>query len=505
MRNDPVVDSNHRPQRHVAAAVATPMPSAVERRRGADAAAIRVPSIGLTRVLLVLNDILALSLATVLSGMVFVHVGEGSWQTAVAWMWPLAVSCLLAFVLTNLYPGAGMGPVEELRRVALVSSGFHLVLLSSFVIVGVTEPAWYLASLVSWFAIAALVLMGRAALRSLVARRTWWGVPVVLLGARGMAPTIVRSLRESPGLDLKVIGFFDDDHEAAVEGIPRLGSHADIGERGEQLRFRRALITEPDLSKAGLGRLLERHAEVLHEVFLVPNLFGIAAFGLAASGLGGSLVVRSRHHLVFRINRWAKRVLDLVLLVPLAIPALPVVALGVLAVVIVSPGNPFYAQRREGYGGRMIDVWKLRTMHAGADEVLEHHLQANPADRVEWERSFKLRHDPRILPVVGHLLRRASLDELPQLWNVAKGEMSLVGPRPFPEYHLQQFGEEFRALRHSVMPGITGLWQVSVRADGDLVAQEQLDSYYIRNWSIWFDLYLLCRTPIAVLFSRGAY
>ncbi len=202
---------------------------------------------------------------------------------------------------------------------------------------------------------------------------------------------------------------------------------------------------------------------------------------------------------------YARRLLDLAIVLPALLPTIPVLFLLAWWVRLVSHSSPFFTQTREGFGGKPINILKLRTMYPDAEQRLERHLAENPEAKAEWERSYKLKRDPRILPGVGYFLRKTSLDELPQLFNVVRGEMSLVGPRPFPAYHLERFSPEFRELRHSVLPGITGFWQVLARSDSDLKLQEELDTYYIRNWSPWLDIYLLFRTVMAVLGSKGAY
>jgi lipopolysaccharide/colanic/teichoic acid biosynthesis glycosyltransferase len=183
----------------------------------------------------------------------------------------------------------------------------------------------------------------------------------------------------------------------------------------------------------------------------------------------------------------------------------PVVLVCAIFVKFSSPGPVFFRQQREGEDGRQIKILKLRTMYVDAERRLSEYLDSNPQQKHHWHRYYKLKRDPRIVPIIGKFLRTSSLDELPQLWNVLAGHMSLVGPRPFPDYHLGSFPKDFRELRRSVAPGITGLWQVSERSNADLTAQQALDTHYIRNWSVWLDIYILAKTVWTVVSPRGAY
>ncbi len=184
------------------------------------------------------------------------------------------------------------------------------------------------------------------------------------------------------------------------------------------------------------------------------------------------------------------------LLLPLAIAIAALVWL-------TSPGPVFFGHRRIGRNGREFLAWKFRTMVPHADEVLRLRLLGDPALRSEWEERRKLRHDPRVT-WLGEILRRASLDELPQLWNVIRGEMSLVGPRPIVALEAEKYGSKY-VLYRKVRPGLTGLWQVSGRNNTTYAQRVEFDEYYVRNWSVWLDLYILGRTAKAILTGEGAY
>lgn len=192
-----------------------------------------------------------------------------------------------------------------------------------------------------------------------------------------------------------------------------------------------------------------------------------------------------------------KRLVDLLLAVPLLLLALPVMLAAAVTIRRVDPGPVLYRQIRIGRHGRPFVLWKLRTMVTDADRRLTEHLAADPQARAEWQATCKLAHDPRILPHIGSPLRRFAIDELPQLWNVVRGDLSLVGPRPLPAYHLKRLPKRVRTLRGRVRPGLTGLWQVA-RRDRSHAEMQRLDLAYVTGWSPWLDLVILLRTAVVL-------
>jgi len=414
---------------------------------------------------------------------------------------------LLALPIANwlmgLYPGYGLAPVERLRRrvIAAVGTFAGLMVWDHLVLDGGWSRSIELASFV--FALVLSPLVELTVVTTLM-RSRWWGTPVIVLGSDNAGSGIVESLRHNRELGLVPIGLLRDRPETwgrTVAGVPVLGAISLAPALAA--RASTVVVAMPSYQRSQLAALVETLP--YSRVILLPDLPGVQSMWVTPRDLGGALGLELRRNLLLKRNYYFKRVLDYAIGVPLFLATAPIVAALALWIKCVSKGPAFYTQEREGRHGRMIRIWKLRTMYTDAEAVLERYLDENPTQREHWKRYFKLRHDPRVLPGIGCLLRKLSLDELPQFWNILKGELSLVGPRPFPAYHMDEFGAEFRELRQSVPPGLTGFWQVSERSDADLKAQEHLDTYYIRNWSLWLDLHILACTLKVVAMPRGAY
>jgi Undecaprenyl-phosphate galactose phosphotransferase WbaP len=453
--------------------------------------------------LLVLCDLAALLLASTAGYMVW--AGLILHQPVAPYLSLLPLLCLFpfAYAFADLYPGFGLGAVEILRRLSYCTSiSFLGLAAASFAVKAdpVFSRMTFLAALV-----AALVIVPvfRLVTLSIVKWSRWWGEPTVIFGTASEARLTIRSLKRAVSLGYDVVGVLSSDGLRVgqrIEGVPILGGLELVPELSQ--RGVSTLLAWDDSSV--MAQLVQTQTCLRHMVFIRDDrLFPVER--VKVRNLGGVLGIEFRNELLRRPNQVIKRLLDIVLSSIGLIIASPVIALCALLIKLVSPGPIFFRQEREGLEVQPFRVWKLRTMYPNADARFADLLEQNPYLRRQWEQNAKLPRDPRLIPVVGALLRRWSLDELPQLWNVLVGEMSLVGPRPFPDYHLAMLSADCKKLRRAVRPGLTGLWQVMVRSNGKIDEQERFDIYYIRNWSLWLDLYIMARTTAAVLMARGAY
>ncbi len=406
----------------------------------------------------------------------------------------------------GLYPAIALHPANEIALVArAVTTAFLLMMAGSFLLRDV-EAYSRAALLVAWPAAILAVMLLRTAARAVFGACSWWGREAVVLGSGPLARRIAAHLGKYPGLGLRVAGLLEgpeDDGQMGAGAHQVIGQLADAPVLAERWNVRYALVAMEGVDRVELARRIERYTGSFHHVYVVPDLPGLSSLGVHAHDLGGMLGVEISHRLLFRTPQAVKRLFDVVSAAFGLVLLAPVFAVAAAAIRLSGPGPVFYGQRRRGRNGRVFRAWKFRTMAANAEEVLAAHLAADPKLRAEWECDHKLRRDPRVT-AVGKLLRKTSLDELPQLWNVLRGEMSLVGPRPIVDDEIAKYGAKY-ALYRKVRPGISGLWQVSGRNNTTYDERVRFDEYYVRNWSPWLDLYILARTVKVVLTGDGAY
>lgn len=411
---------------------------------------------------------------------------------------------LCSLTAAGLYPGVNMNPVEELRRCLYsITLGFFALWSATFLLHDLTQSR--LVYLLAYFLTVALVPVFRAFTRKMFATRTWWGSSVAILGYGVTGKYVHETLLKNPGIGLKPVAILDDDANQHCPSDPRItfGPLESCIEIAHSQRIPYGIVCMPSLSRHDLLNLVDRYGKCFGHLIVIPNLIGMTSLGISAREVGGVIGLEVSQKLLRPSSRFLKRCLDFCIAGILS----PFVALIVVAAAILiklEDGGPiFYGNERIGLGGKKFKAWKLRSMVTNGDEVLNRYLDANPSEAAHWHARQKLTRDPRITRI-GRLIRKTSIDELPQFWNVFNGEMSVVGPRPVLEAQVPMYGPSFD-LYQQVRPGITGLWQVSGRNHLTFAERARLDKYVIQNWSVWLDLYILARTVGVLLTANGAY
>ncbi len=392
--------------------------------------------------------------------------------------------------------------VRHLIRVGFV--GMVLVLLFNYVAFpSVPAQGWVV---LTWLLVMPLVLGMRWIGRMLLKALKHWDIPTHIIGGIQNVTETVYALKSEMYLsydirNVVIINANEYDIGKFRESHPDVQVVTDI----ESIQPRSMVILCPDENdQRFLNDAVNQIKATGARMAIVPPTSGFSLYGLKPQFFFGHKIVLLESNVRLRTlwARMAKSTMDragaalgLLLLSPV---------FWIVAKRIKQDGGPaFYAQRRIGQDGKEFRCWKFRSMIVNADQVLEGYLAQNPEARAEWTREFKLRDDPRITPI-GHMIRRTSIDELPQLFNVLKGEMSLVGPRPIVQAETHYYGDKIDHYM-SVKPGITGLWQASGRNDISYEQRVALDTWYVENWSLWNDIVIILKTIHVVLARKGAY
>ena len=393
---------------------------------------------------------------------------------------------------------------RELKRCTLFGVAF--LLMVGFVMSTtrfVSTDAWRTVFVCWLFSLGTIPLM-RAIVRRSLCRYGWWLEPVVVLGSGRLSHSIIDTLRRRPELGLLPVAMYalDRKRQDQLGGVPVLTHWSRVVAVAESLGVRRAIVTPEMTRKSARSVFLAQEAEFFDELLVIPDDSALSRLLLSSRASTRSNVPFYPAVAQAGAERTLKRAFDVLGALLLGFLALPLMVVVAIITKLSSKGPVFYGHLRIGQGGRYFRVWKFRSMVSNADAVLKEYLSQDPKARREWEHAQKLRRDPRITPL-GRLLRKTSLDELPQLWNVLVGEMSLVGPRPIITAERHHYGDHIESYE-AVLPGLSGLWQVSGRSDTTYEERVQFDVSYVRNWSIWLDLCILARTVPSMLAGRGA-
>lgn len=413
----------------------------------------------------------------------------------------------LVYGLAKLYPAIGVSPVEELRLLS-ISTTIVFLWMGTLTFYLHNFERYSRASFgLAWVFALVLVPTCRHLVRIVSSSLGTWGEPVALIGFGDCGSNLLSFLLKNPKLGYRPVIVINGYSSTNIPAIP-IPHYFDNG----QLPFSKirdldgiktAILIASEVPRELLTKIVDGHWHKFHHLIMITAGQTSSSVWIEPRDVGGILGLEVRQNLFSNLEQGVKRIID-VCLVLLALPLL-IMTIIILAFLIRvdTPGPVIYKQKRIGKDGAEFTIWKFRTMVMNADQVLEDYFNKHPSLRAEWNDNQKIKNDPRVT-TVGKILRRLSLDELPQFINILHGEMSLVGPRPIVEEEIPYYGDHFH-LYSKVKPGLTGLWQVSGRNDLDYEERVNLDEYYVRNWSVWMDIYILASTVKAVLTGKGAY
>jgi len=395
--------------------------------------------------------------------------------------------------------------VEKIFKICTYTSFLAIMIMY---LVGTADQFSRLFVVLTWFISFTYLCLARYCGKKFLLAMGLWQKPVVIVGAGKTAELLANVFVREPGMGYKIIGVIEDHFDTCplAHKYPHIGNFATLEQTIIKSGVQDVIIATPGLDRDDLLDLVYRTQPYVRNLTIVPDLFGVPLSNMSVETLLNERMVllRSRNNLSLMRNRLIKRCFDIIVGVIICTLIWPILLFIAIKIKLDSPGPIMHIAKRLGKNGREFSCYKFRTMYVDGDSMLSDYFKVYPSAKEEWDKFAKLKEfDPR-LTNAGALFRKYSLDELPQILNVLKGDMSLVGPRPYLLREREQMSYYANTILDT-LPGITGLWQVSGRNEITFEGRLQLDSWYVRNWSFWQDIVLLFKTIGVVLGRKGAY
>ena len=418
----------------------------------------------------------------------------------------MAAIWVLVFAYEKLY--VKRNSFWEEAKVLTKSSTLSSILVIMSIFITKTEFQFSrTVVMLAWILSLILFPMMRAVLKIILIWFNIWTKKLLILGVHQTSLNIVDNIRKSRTLGYKVMAFIDDDPAKigkTFRGIKVHGPISELESIAKSFGSKDIMVVTPHLPRKAIKKILTICENVSESMWLIPRSGDFITEGVHIEVIGDILSLYIKRNLTKPWNVLIKKVSDFFFTLFIMIFTCPLLALITLAIRLESKGSAIYVQKRIGYNGQTFEIYKFRSMYLDNEQILKNYLHSHPEAVAEWKTYKKLKnYDPRVTRV-GRFIRKLSLDELPQLFNILKGEMSLVGPRPYIPEELVSHEDISKTIAR-VKPGITGLWQVSGRSDVCFEDRLALDAYYIRNWSLWMDITILLKSFMVAFSSRGAY
>lgn len=463
----------------------------------------------ISKMLLILSDIISITIILKLSFLVrinilpfFINLPQFNHQiTDYIWTLPLY---LISFLYHGLYTKtfSFWDEIKEILKSILTTTFIILIILFS---IKKVEKHSRLLIIIYTTNLLILIPLIRTYIRKILFKLNLFTKKALIIGSGKTAFEIYNAITHEPNLCYKIAGFIDDSDITEINGIKVHKGISKINSYITLAHITDVIIAKDELDSHQTAVLINKLQHKVENVLYIPPLRDISAYSTNIKYFFSSQIIsfEIKNNLSNKFLYITKRLTDYTLTLLILPLILPIMALIAIIIRLDSKGPVIYSHKRIGKNAKEFKCYKFRTMYVDADKKLKEILEKDPQKREEWQKYWKLKDDPRVTKI-GKFLRKTSLDELPQIFNVLKGEMTLVGPRPVVKKEIEEYYKNDAYFYFMVLPGITGLWQVSGRSDTSYDYRVMLDSWYVKNWNLWLDIVILFKTFKAVFKREGA-